>query len=528
MVRFSAILLLAACGEEPREEDAPPTTAWEALPHTACDAPSDSTAFTEIGDGGDWGAQRIISSEDLPTTAWGVVVADLNGDDHEDIYLPHFGPGELFLGDGRGGLARVDLVPSEEFGATMSAVAVDVDGDGDLDIVESGYATVRPLYNDGTGTMVLGEPLVNAPDRMFLASSWADADGDGDLDVYLPSFPAEEPDGRDFGPGIADILLRNDGGGVFVDISELLPESNDGHTFGGGFLDLEGDGVPELVSCNDHGAEVRANQVWVWDGERYTDHPDEALKLALDCMGLAAGDLNGDRYLDVAASGWGNLRLAESDGSGGWFSAGAARTLWPEDTDRQRVAWGMEAADIDNDGDLDLAVRYGEWELYTAMEGPSSHNPADQPDALFLQQPDGTFTDEAAALGVADTGIGRGLAVADLNEDGFPDLITRRIHARGLVHLSACTDQSWLSVRLTQPGPNPDAIGAQVTVRAGDSAWHHQVRAGGTSFASSSPPAVHVGLGGEDVVDALEITWPDGETTVLEGIPARQRIRVRR
>ena len=68
---------------------------------------------------------------------------------------------------------------------------------------------------------------------------------------------------------------------------------------------------------------------------------------------------------------------------------------------------------------------------------------------------------------------------------------------------------NWLAVRITQPGPNIDAIGAWVEVRTGDRVQRRELTVGG-GHASGELGWVHVGLG--NASDArLRVLWPDGE-----------------
>ena len=94
------------------------------------------------------------------------------------------------------------------------------------------------------------------------------------------------------------------------------------------------------------------------------------------------------------------------------------------------------------------------------------------------------------------------------------------------VHLSRCDDSAWLILALEQPGANPFAVGATVTVVAGDRVHTRAVQAGSSSLSSGGPPVVHFGLNSADQADRIEVLWPDGARSVVESVATRARVRM--
>jgi len=123
----------------------------------------------------------------------------------------------------------------------------------------------------------------------------------------------------------------------------------------------------------------------------------------------------------------------------------------------------------------------------------------------------------------------RGLALADLNGDGWLDLIKRSLDQGNLMYVSRCGSEGWLDVDLHQPGTlNTSAIGAKITVTVGGRVQSRTITAGGSGYASQGPAVAHFGIGDADTVDELEIRWPDGQTSRLTDLKARQRLSITR
>ena len=261
-------------------------------------------------------------------------------------------------------------------------------------------------------------------------------------------------------------------------------------------------------------------------GHFVLDNNRSGLDLIMSGGGLGIGDLNDDGMLDMLIPQWDAISLMVSNGDGRWYDHADALGLTTDTAAGQRVGWGAELADLDNDGDLDAVVAYG----HLDVDLPMWDNPTRQPDALFLQQPDHTFVDVARQWQVNDKGTQRGFVVADLNQDGWLDLVKRDVFGPDLMYLSRCGDAHWLEIALRDDGSlNTRAVGATVRVRAGGRTFLRTVSAGGTGFGSGGPPEVHVGLGDVDVVDYIEVVWPDGtESVVGMGLEADQRVQVHR
>jgi hypothetical protein len=201
------------------------------------------------------------------------------------------------------------------------------------------------------------------------------------------------------------------------------------------------------------------------------------------------------------------------------------------------TSWHDEFRDVNNDGLIDLFVTKGNVDAMPdyAMKDPN---------VLFLGQPDGTFIDEAEAAHVVSNARGRGGALVDLNNDGLLDLVVANRSAKAQVWRNIGTGTSkrpepmgdWLSVRLSESGPDRDAIGAWIEVRVGGKVQTREVTVGGGHAGGQLGP-VHFGLGkGADAAGIeVRVQWPDHEwgpwmtvsadsfIEVERGMPAVQR-----
>lgn len=459
----------------------------------------------------------------------GILAGDLDRDGLLDVLAPLEPFARLY--QGRAGGPPGDVSGAlDQFDLTMGSGGslADMDGDGDLDILVLRYD--RPavvLRNDGAGafTDVTAHTGIDASGPTT-SSSWGDMDGDGDLDLYIGAYGdlASETPARSY-------LYENLGEGVFADRSALLrPLIADGFTRVGGFHDLDADGFPELYIVNDVGSVTSNVLLRNHFGTLERDDNASGLDLAMSGGGLGVGDVNGDDVPDLLIPQWGDLSLMLS-GDGWWADYAHVLGVEPDASRGQQVGWAAELADLDNDGDLDGLVAYGALEV----DLPYWDNETLQPDALFVQQEDGSFEDQASSwcdrvsgICLDDAGKNRGFVVADYNKDGWLDVITRDVDGPSSLYMSRCGADHWMEVYLRDERvANQSAVGARVKVVAGDQSWVRWVNAGGTGYGTGGPPELHFGLGDATHIDRIEVLWPDGETSwVGVGLVTDQRVTI--
>lgn len=471
----------------------------------------------------------------------GVALADLTGDGHIDVFMPGIDVHQIHVNQGDGTFVeQFDSLVPNTVDLTMStgASVADVEGDGDLDVFVTRWNLPDVLLlNEGDGSFVDGTSASGITGTARgQTSTWGDLDGDGDLDLFVGNYgpkPADAFAVEDFEVGDASQLWENQGDGTFVDRSTMIPgDLHAGYTFMAGWHDLDGDLAPELLVVNDFGWARPSRLLWNRGGTLQEDDGGAGFHIPFAGMGLGVGDVNGDGVPDFAQSSWKASSLLLSVGGPTWGEAAEAWGFLPtwewggagdEPNDwnnpQQIFGWGTELVDIDNDADLDLLVNFGAWDEWSKKTVMT--------DALYLQDAN-RFTDHGPAWGFDTEGPSRGLATADLNGDGWPDVVKRVLDERTPMYLSRCGDAAWLKVVPRMPAPNTFAVGTRITVRHDGAQWVRWITGGGTGMYGSGPPEALVGLGDRDTVDAVEIAWPDGVVTTLEDVQTRRVLDIRR
>jgi len=236
-------------------------------------------------------------------------------------------------------------------------------------------------------------------------------------------------------------------------------------------------------------------------------------------MGIASYDLVGDGYPAVFLTSQADNRLqalAVGPSRPTYRDIGAKRGVnsaqpFTGGDARPSTAWHAQFEDVNNDGFIDLFVAKGN---VTDDPNYALKDPSD----LFLGQTDGTFREAADAAGIVSFDRARGAALVDLNLDGSLDLVVvnygapiriwRNVGAGGADHPVAMGH--WVGLRLAEPAPNVDAIGAWVEVRVGDRIQRRELTVGG-GHAGGQLGWIHFGLGIAGGAD-VRVVWPGGET----------------
>jgi hypothetical protein len=527
----------------------------------------------------------------------GVAVLDFNQDGDEDLFVGDGVRSILYENDGKGHFidvtVRAGLAASDSTGiAATGAAAGDIDGDGYPDLaVTDAFGPTRLFRNRRDGTFeeitATSGVVTSGPTRSL---AFADVNGDGNLDLFIcgtgdyygqmPDPPFDANDGR------RNYLFLGDGKGHFRDASaEWGVEKPTRWSLSCLFADFDGDGRPDLIVTNDFGLKNLYRNV---DGKRFED---VTKKLGAEDRGYgmsaAWGDFDGDGRMDLYTTGtytqWGFLheypglpvplpgrifrpiaiswmekmcrgnslllRTPKGTFEDATARSGAGRAGWN---------WSVAAADLDNDGNLDLYATNGMWddgrehdrelefwwetlaywddyiEMKKTFDRKGAGVQGIERDAYFRNRGPGSsplrplFEERAFLDGLDLQTNGRAVVAFDANGDGALDLYVRSVQAPEALFLGSRKNpdaEHFLRLRLkgTRGRDNSDGLGAQVmaTLPGGRVLVRESGYASG--YLATGSPIVHLGLGSATRLEKLVIRWPSGFVQELGPITSIDR-----
>ncbi|MGA7524573.1 MAG: CRTAC1 family protein [Acidobacteriaceae bacterium] len=494
----------------------------------------------------------------------GVALLDYNNDGWLDIYLvngmtydamtgkaepPH---AALFRNNHDGTFTNVAAaagVTNDRWGVGVAVADYDNDGWPDLYVTNVGGGN-RLYHNNHDGTFTdVAEKAGVALGTWSTGPTFGDYDGDGFLDLFVPGYVAYDFDhpprvGSDqvasnnclfrvvsvfCGPrglrGEHDHLFHNNGNGTFTDVSRKAGVDDAPGYYGltSLFVDLDGDGKPDLLVANDS----TPNYLYRNKGDGTFEDLSFESGYAVNkdgrptaTMGIAVGDYLNNGALDILSTDFSDDYdvLYRNEGPLSFtdvsYEAGLATPTIPF------LGWGAGFIDFDNDGWKDLFIANGH--VYPQVDQHDWGTSFAQRPLLFRNTHDGKFALVPAVQGsgLARLLTARGAAFGDLFNDGKIDVVINNIDGPPTLLRNVSPDHHhWVEFRLIGGPKSPrDAVGATVFLTAGGVTQRGDVLSGG-SFASSSDPRVHFGLGDAASIDSLEIRWPGGSSQKLS-IPA--------
>jgi hypothetical protein len=243
-------------------------------------------------------------------------------------------------------------------------------------------------------------------------------------------------------------------------------------------------------------------------------------------MGVAAGDYDGDGFLDI-------FKTNFSDDLPNLYR-NLGKKLFEEETmaaglgiNSLLLGWGCGFLDVDNDGWLDLLYVNGH--VYPEVDRLKRDIGYRQPKMLYQNLGNGRFRDISNLAGEAITGkaAARGAAFGDFDNDGDIDVVVNAINdVPQLLRCDSRSGNNWITLKLIGQRSNRSSIGARAVCITAGRRQVEEVRSGGSYF-SQSDLRVHFGIAKAKQVDELEILWPSGHVDRFKGLSANRILTIR-
>jgi Na+-translocating ferredoxin:NAD+ oxidoreductase RnfD subunit len=496
-----------------------------------------------------------VSSDYTAMMGGGVCWLDYNGDGWEDLFAVNsYANTDTTRFEAHGGLPRTQLFENvhghfrnvtarTHTGLQVQGdgcAAADLNGDGRPDLIVTTTNGIKLLWNNGNGTFTEGARAAG-----LTASGWytgvavADVNGDGRPDIFVAGYARPNdpvPNSLSGFPtnlvGVRDLLYLNEGNGPNgrarfreVGVQAGLEASDFSHGLGATFLDVNGDGRPDLYVANDEDP----NQLYVnvpWPGGAKAD--PAGLGFRFENRAAASGVADPYAGMGVAVDGGGSGPLdlfvtnSRHEPSAAFARArGSSFANVRPDFDpalgADSAGWGDSFVDLANSGTADLVLATGGIPV-TSLRRDAGPLKVVAP----VSGPDGALY--GVTPNVVPAGLrvnGRGLAAADVDNDGRMEIAVNSIGGKLLLLKPTGPSGHWLDVKLSRFSP-----GAVVTITRADGRTVTQEVRAGASYLSSEDQRVHFGLGSAASVPRVSVRYPWGAESVLRNVRADSIVEV--
>ena len=479
----------------------------------------------------------------------GVVMADVNGDGLLDIYVCYSGPGtdsersnELYINNGVKNGVPTFTESAKQYGLdapgtyTTTVVFFDMDNDGDLDMfmVNHGDMFYNPFFNTdklrakrhpkfgnrlyrndgGKFTDISDSAHIDGSGLNFgLSVAISDINNDGWPDIYVTN----DYDERDF-------LYLNNHNGTF---REVLTKSA-GHisefAMGSDIADYNNDGRPDIMVL-DMLPEDNHRQKLLKGADTYdkynmrVDYGFHHQQMRNTLQLNNGNDTSGapifsevGQYAGVFSTDWSWAPLFADFDNDGWkdlfISDGILRDMTNLDFVKYTSGYTADAAKFSDPAEM--------WKVVKGMPSTKLTN------YLYRNNHQLGFTNETTNWGLTKKSISNGAAYADLDNDGYPDLIINNLNSTATIYRNNGAKKApahYIRLRLKGEGLNTYGIGAKVYVQT---AHNNQLQEEYLTrgFQSSVDPVMHFGLGADSIIQSIKIKWPRGKTSLLQNVKA--------
>ncbi len=446
---------------------------------------------------------------------------------------------KLYHNDGNGTFTDVTAragLDVEMYG--MGAAVGDYDNDGWDDIYVTGLGEAHLFHNEHNGTFKDVTKTAGVNNTGFGASAvWFDYDKDGRLDLLVTNYIkwSEKDDiycsldGHNKSyctpekyKGDTCRLFHNLGNGRFDDVTERAglydPTSK---SLGVAVIDYDMDGWPDLAVANDternklyhHNHDGTFTEQGVQAGIAFSEDG-----IARGAMGIDSIDFDRSGFPSLAIGNFSNQMLGLYHNEGNRFFIDEAPSSAVGRASLLSLSFGLFFFDYDLDGMEDLFVANGHIEPDINRIQPQVAY-AELP-LVFHNEGHKQFRELGTQLGFTRRMVARGAAYADIDNDGYPDvLLTTNGGPAYLFHNVGGFQNSAIRIRTVGTRSNRDGIGATVRVETRNGVNWQTVHSG-SSYCSQSELTLTFGLGSAHQADSVEITWPSGQHDTLKNLKA--------
>ena len=391
---------------------------------------------------------------------------------------------------------------------SQTLIWADFDNDGDKDFLVTLLGKENKLFrNDGNNVFVeiTLSSGISTGNSNSTAAAWGDYDNDGWIDLYIGT--------RSDGEG--NYLFHNNQNGTFNNVTEFAGVQNIGKkALAISFIDYDNDGWQDIYVADDlrlGNTLFRNNSDGTFTDVSIVSHSD----LVMDAMGIAIGDYDNNDALDMYISnlpivGGNYLLMNNSDGT---FTEVAASL----GLEFNKVSWGVNFFDYDNDTDLDLFVCASDG-FYTGHSGREN--------TLYNNNGDGTFTQAIGSGLDVDTSYSYGSAIGDYNNDGWIDLaILNANGTKSELWKNNGGTNNWIKILLQGTLSNRDGIGSKMEFYVQGKKFIRTTHCG-ISYQSQDSFTNTIGIGAATVIDSLIIRWPSKTVDILTNVTPNQLLTI--
>ncbi len=452
--------------------------------------------------------------------AGGALVEDFENNGRLDVMTSSMGvcdPMHYFHNNGDGTFsdwtAKAGL--ANQLGG-LNLVAGDYNNDGCVDVLVLRGGWEFPMKRsllrnncNGTFTDVTDQAGLGGRVTMSQTAAWADVNNDGYLDLFI---------GNENTPSQ---LFLNRGDGTFEDISHQAGVDKVAYTKGVTAVDYDNDGYMDFYVSNMGGPNFLYHNN---HNDTFTDVAKEAgVQGPYYSFATWFFDYDNDGWPDLFVTSYFNsmdqvmrsalgmpvhvetLKLYRNLHNGAFEDVTKKVGL-----DKVWMPMGSNFGDIDNDGYLDIYLGQGQ-PSFTGMV----------PHILYRNVDGKRFVDVTAATETGELHKGHSIAFADLERDGYEDIVALTGGAVPadkhvmLVFRNPGNGNDWINVKLIGVKTNRTAVGAQIKVTVQDGNGPERAiyrRVGENSSFGGNPLEQHIGLGPHAKIVSLDIWWPASNT----------------